>query len=127
MARPTTSGLTNRELKLMHLFWRHGEQTAIDARQRLADAGIDRAYVTVANLIRILTEKQFLKAVNNERPFRYVPTRSFKDVSSNLVRDLIHRVFLGSREQLLVHIMQAKKLTTKERTIVQSLLTVDKK
>ena len=41
MARPPAKDLTERELEVMHVFWKHGEQTAAEARDRLADAGLD--------------------------------------------------------------------------------------
>ena len=122
MARPATKELTDRELEVMHIFWTHGEQTAQEARDRLETQGVERAYVTIANLVRILVEKGYLQAVNQERPFRYLPTRSFSDVSTNLVGDLVRRVFHGSREQMLVHLLQAKKLTKKEKATLRSLL-----
>ena len=73
MARPATKELTDRELEVMHIFWKHGEQTAQEARDRLETQGVERAYVTIANLVRILVEKGYLQAVNQERPFRYLP------------------------------------------------------
>jgi predicted transcriptional regulator len=122
MARPATKELTQRELEVMQVFWHDGEMTASDARDRLAKQGIDRAYVTVANLVRLLVEKGFLMATNDERPFRYQPARPFQDVSRSLVRDLIERVFHGSREQLLVHVLEQKKLTAKERAAIEHIL-----
>lgn len=56
------------------------------ARDLLAESGLDRAYVTVANLIRLLVDKGFLAAVNNERPFTYRAVRSFDDVSRSCRR-----------------------------------------
>ena len=114
--------INKRELEVMHVFWKRGEQTAWEARDRLAEQGIDRAYVTVANLVRILVEKGFLEQTNNERPFQYRPVRAFRDVSRNLVRDLMQRVFLGSREELLVQVLSQKKLTAKERAVLEQIL-----
>ncbi len=123
MARPATKELTGRELEVMHVFWNAGEITATEARQLLAGAGIDRAYVTVANLVRILVEKGFLEATNQERPFRYRPVRSFEEVSGSFVGDLVDRVFLGSREKLLVQLLgQKKRLSESEREFLQQLL-----
>lgn len=122
MARPAAKELTDRELEVMHVFWTHGEQTAQDARDHLESQGVERAYATIANLVRILVEKGYLRSVNKERPFRYLPTRSFSEVSTNLVGDLVRRVFHGSREQMLVHLLQAKKLTKKEKAALRSLL-----
>jgi BlaI family transcriptional regulator, penicillinase repressor len=122
MARPAATELTQRELEVMHVFWKRGELTATAARDHLAAQGIDRAYVTVANLVRILVEKGCLEQTNIERPFQYRPARAFQDVSRNLVRDLVNRVFLGSREELLVQILGQKKLTAKERAAIEQIL-----
>jgi len=123
MARPRASELTERELEVMHAFWNGGEQLVSEIRDELAATGRDLAYTTVATLVRILVEKQFLKQMNDERPFRYRPIRSFEEVSGNLVTDLVRRVFGGSREQLLVRLMEQRSLTPKERAVLQSILS----
>jgi len=123
MARPASKELTDRELEVMHVFWKRGEITAVEAREELAAAGMDLAYVTVANLTRILLEKGFLETVNEQRPFRYRPVRSFDEVSRTFVSDLVQRVFQGSREQLLVNLLsRRKKLTAKERSLLEQIL-----
>jgi predicted transcriptional regulator len=123
MARPKTKELTDRELEVMHVYWKRGELSAVEARDELADADIDRAYVTVANLTRILVEKGFLESTNDQRPFRYRPVRSFEDVSRTFVSDLMQRVFQGSREQLLVNLFnRRRKLSAKERMLLEQIL-----
>ena len=122
MARPATRDLTERELEVMHVFWSHGEMTAQEARDRLASSGTDRAYTTIATLVRILQEKGFLNATNSERPFRYVPARPYEEVSKRLLDDVIERVFLGSREQLLVRLLGATRLSRQERALLESIL-----
>ncbi len=71
MARPRAKELTERELEVMQVFWKHGELDAVEARERLAAAGLDRAYTTIATLVRILVEKGFLKQLPGDRPFRF--------------------------------------------------------
>lgn len=123
MVRPRAKELTQRELEVMHVFWGAGELAANEARDELATAGVDRAYVTVANLVRILVDKGFLEMANDQRPFRYRPVRTFDEVSGNLVGDLLTRVFHGSREELLVKVLnRRKKLSTKERELLQQIL-----
>jgi BlaI family transcriptional regulator, penicillinase repressor len=122
MARPAAKDLTERELEVMHLFWRHGEQTAAEARDRLATAGRDLTYPTVANLVRALHEKGFLVPTNAERPFRYRPERTYEEVSGRLLGDLVARVFRGSREQLLLRLVGERKLTAKERAVLADIL-----
>lgn len=122
MARPKAMELTERELEIMHVFWKRGELTAGDVRDELARSGRDLAYTTVATLVRILLEKDFIQQTNAERPFRYRPIRSFDDVSGRLLGDLVKRVFRGSREHLLVRLTEDRKLTAKERALLEKIL-----
>lgn len=122
MARPKAKELTERELEIMQIFWSDGEATASSVRDALEKDGRRLAYTTVATLIRILTEKNFLTQTTDERPFRYRPTRSFEDVSGNMLGDLMQKVFGGSREQLLIRLLDQKKLTKKEREVLEEFL-----
>jgi len=122
MARPRATELTERELEIMQIFWQHGEQTAQDVRDRMAESGRDLAYTTVATLVRILWEKGFVETTNEERPFRYQPVRSFEDVSSSLVNNLLQRVFGGSREKLLVSLLGQERLTKAERETLRQII-----
>jgi len=122
MARPRAKELTERELEIMHIFWDRGESTVNEIRDEIAAGGRDLAYTTVATLVRILSEKNFLKQTNAERPFRFVPLRTFDEVSGSLLGDLMQKVFGGSREELLVKLLDQKKLTAKERAILTDIL-----
>jgi BlaI family transcriptional regulator, penicillinase repressor len=123
MARPPARELTERELEVMHVFWNRGESTVTQVRDILAESGLDRAYTTVATLVRILADKKFLVQTNEERPFSYRPARSHEDVSRKLLGELVDRVFRGSREQLLVCLMEQKALTGKERALLADILS----
>jgi predicted transcriptional regulator len=122
MARPPARELTERELEVMHVFWTHGEANAAEVRDRLAAGGLDRAYTTIATLVRILHEKGFLRQMNDERPFRYQACRSYEEVSGSLLGDVLHRVFRGSREQLLVRLLEQRELTAQERAALEAIL-----
>jgi len=122
MARPRAKDLTVRELEIMHVFWEQEEHTAAEVRDRLAAAGLDRTYTTIATLVRILYDKGFLKQENAERPFRYRAVRSYQEVSGRLLGDVLRRVFRGSREELLLRLVEQRKLTTQERTVLQDIL-----
>jgi predicted transcriptional regulator len=131
MARPKAKQLTERELEVMHAFWsksQEGQQaTAADIRDALAGAGRELAYTTVATLVRILCDKGFLEQTNQERPFTYRPIRSFNEVSGSLVGDLVERLFGGQREQLLLRLLEERKLTAKERAVLEEILREKKK
>ena len=122
VARPRAKELTQRELEVMHVFWDLGECGVAEIQQGLASRGLKLAYTTVATLVRILADKGFLELTHRERPFRYRPARSYRDVSSRMLSDVVERVFRGSREQLLVRLLEQRKLTAKERAALEQLL-----
>jgi BlaI family transcriptional regulator, penicillinase repressor len=126
MARPPAKELTDRELEVMQVFWSQGELSAVEVRDHLATAGLDRAYTTIATLVRILHDKSFLKQTTEERPFRYTPARSYEEVSGSLLSDLVNRVFKGSRAELLLRLVEEKKLTAKERALLNDILKGDR-
>lgn len=127
MGRPPAKDLTERELEVMHVFWSRGQATPQEARDRLAESGLDRTYTTIANLVRALLEKGFLRQINGERPFVYQPVKTYEDVSASLLGDLVHRVFRGSRSQLLRRLAEQRKLTTEERAVLEKILEEDKR
>ncbi len=122
MARPRAKELTQRELEIMHVFWEQGQLTVAAARDALAAQGRELAYTTVATLVRILSEKGFLEQRTFERPYEYRAARSFEDVSTRLVSDLVERVFGGSRQQLLVRLLGQQQLSSEERQLLQQII-----
>jgi predicted transcriptional regulator len=133
MARPRAKELTDRELEVMHAVWDlaggieppmtpESGITVADVRDELARRGRDLAYTTVATLLRILGEKGFVAQTNVDRPFRYLPARSFEEVSGSILGDLVERVFGGSREALLVRLMESRKLSKQERAVLEEVL-----
>jgi BlaI family penicillinase repressor len=123
MARPPAKELTERELEIMQVFWNGDKPLSVaDVKDELARQGLERAYTTVATLVRILADKGFVKQLNDERPFIYEPAKSYEEVSSRLLSDLVDRVFQGSREQLLLRLIDQKRLSAKERSALEQIL-----
>lgn len=125
MNRPPAEALTDRELEVMHVFWDKGQLSAQEARDELEQRGRALTYATVANLCKILWDKEYLERVGESRPFEFKPTKSFQEVSKFFVSDLLNRVFQGSREQLLLQVLGNKKLTPKKRKLLEDLLRDD--
>ena len=125
MARPAAKDLTDRELEIMHQFWKLNEATVADVRDGLAELGVELAQTTVGTLVRILNDKGFLEQTQVERPARYRPTRSFEEVSRTMVGDMLSRVFLGSPEQLLSCLFGGDRLTAKDRERLLRILRED--
>ncbi len=106
----------------MHQYWKRGELTIAEVRDGLLESGTDLAYTTVATLVKILTDKKFLKQTTNERPFKHQAIRSFDEVSQSMVGELLDRVFLGSSEQLLKCLFGPEKLSAKDKAKLLEIL-----
>ncbi len=106
----------------MHIFWKHGELSAQAARDQLETEGRVLTYTTVATLCRILWEKGYVDRIGDARPFTFQPLRSFQEVSKSLIGDLIHKVFQGSREQFLLHVVGNPKLSKRKQKLLEELL-----
>ncbi len=122
MARLPSKDLTERELQIMHVFWRRGECTAQDVQDELNKSKLDLAYTTVATLVRILVDKGHLTITHQEKPFRYHATQPYEKVSGRMLDNLVKQVFHGSRKQLVLRLMEDKPLPKKEQAALQKLL-----
>jgi BlaI family penicillinase repressor len=121
MARPRVKELTQRELEIMHVFWRDGGLTVTALRDRLALSGPNLAYTTVATLVKILVDKGYLRPTGEVRPFVYKPKRSYAEVSRRILGDVVERVFHGSRTLLLLQLMEDDHLSETEKSILKRL------
>ena len=98
-------------------------RTAIPADiQRKTVLGQRLSREDVVRWTRILHDKGFLEQLNDERPFAYRAARSYEEVSGRLLGDVLDRVFRGSREQLLVRLVEQRKLSARERAVLEEIL-----
>jgi predicted transcriptional regulator len=117
----TKARLTPRELAIMHVVWERGEATVRDVHEAL---GRQRkvAYTTVMTLMNILATKGHLVRRQDDRAYVYSPARPRQQVVGRLVRDFVDRVFSGSAQPLLLHLVTHEKLTPSERAELKRLI-----
>lgn len=72
------------------------------------------AYTTVVTLMNILVAKGHLLRVADGRHFRYEPKTARRRMTANLVRDFIDRVFAGSPQSLMAHLVEEAHLSPDE-------------
>jgi len=69
------------------------------------------AYTTVMTMMNILEQKGHLKKRCEERAYVYQPARPQKQVIRSMVRDFVDRVFNGSAEPLVAHLVEDRCLS----------------
>jgi predicted transcriptional regulator len=109
MRRPSQT-LTTQELEIMKVVWDHGPATVRDVYEALR-ARRRIAYTTVMTMMNVLERKGHLRKRPEGRSFRYQPARPRTQVMKAMVREFLDRVFGGSAQPLLVHLVEDRQLT----------------
>ena len=111
---------TDRELDVMSVLWDIGSGTVADVRGRLHDP---LAYTTVLTVLRILEQKGYVGHTDEGRTHRYRPLVKRDVAMRSALRRLADKVFDGSSELLLTHLVSDKKnLTAQELRRLSRLL-----
>jgi BlaI family penicillinase repressor len=114
MKAKTPRVLGMQELQIMTVVWDRGRVTVRDVYEALRERR-QVAYTTVMTMMNILDEKGFLKKTPGEdRAFVYEPARSRQAVMRSMVSEFIDRVFGGSANPLMLHLIEDKHVTEKD-------------
>jgi BlaI family transcriptional regulator, penicillinase repressor len=109
MRRRSTT-LTEQELEIMKIVWARESATVRDVYEALLERR-KVAYTTVMTMMKILEGKKYLKKNQTERAYVYRPAQPQRQVVGDMVRDFVNRVFNGSAEPLLVHLVEEHGLS----------------
>lgn len=112
MKRPSPT-LTPSELEIMKIVWQRGEVTVRDVYETLL-ARRRIAYTTVMTMMKVLEDKGHLRKRQEERAYVYRASRAQAVVLRSMVREFVGRVFGGSAQPLLVHLIRDRQLTADE-------------
>lgn len=97
----------------MKIVWDRGHATVRDVYETLL--GRRRvAYTSVMTMMNILEQKGHLKRKQVDRAYLYESTKPRAQVTRGMVREFVDRVFNGSAEPLLLHLVEDEKLTEKD-------------
>ncbi len=110
---------TDRELDVMAVLWEHGSATVAEVRDGLAD---ELAYTTVLTVLRTLEEKGHVDHVEEGKAHRYRPLVARDRAGRSAVRRLVRKVFGGSSELLLTHLVSDRNLSAAELKRMRRLL-----
>jgi predicted transcriptional regulator len=112
MRRRSTT-LTGQELEIMKIVWDRESVTVRDVYEALLEHR-KVAYTTVMTMMKILEQKKYLKKTQADRAYVYRPAQPKRQVIGDMVRDFVNRVFNGSAEPLLVHLVEEHNLSQED-------------
>jgi len=97
----------------MKIVWAKDRATVRDVYEALLERR-KIAYTTVMTMMNILEQKKYLRKSAEDRAYIYRPAKPKKQVIQGMVREFVDRVFNGSAEPLLVHLIEDRKLSNKD-------------
>jgi BlaI family transcriptional regulator, penicillinase repressor len=117
--RPMEISFTDRELDVMTVLWERGPSTVAEVREALED---ELAYTTVLTVLRVLEGKGHVGHEEEGRAHRYHALVARDRARESAVKRMVRRVFQGSAEQLLTHLVADRDLSEAELQRMRELL-----
>jgi predicted transcriptional regulator len=111
--------LTDREATLMDVLWDHGASTVAEVQEGLSDP---LAYTTVLTILRTLEQKGYVTRHEEGRAHRYAACVPRDVARASAVKALSEKLFSGSAELLLTHLVSDRKLTRSQLERMQKIL-----
>lgn len=117
--------LTETELQLMAILWELGEGTVADVMAQL-NSERQLAYTSVSTILRILEKKGILGIRREGRGHVYIPKIQKAQYKKVALRDLVEKVFSGSRFDLVKQLLQTDEIDPEELNQLRSILNAKK-
>ena len=109
----------------MKLVWKRETATVRDVYEALLEKR-KIAYTTVMTTMNILEQKGYLKKAQQDRAYVYQATKPQKQVIRGMVREFVDRVFNGSAEPLLLHLVEDSRLSKTDLEDIRRMIEAKK-
>lgn len=105
--------LTPLELQIMQALWKLGDCTVQSVQENLLIEP-KLAYTTVQTMLNVLHRKGKVRRRLKGRAFEYRAVVTQEKATRYAVRDLVHRMFGGSAEGLLMALVDTRQISPKK-------------
>lgn len=112
---------TAAELDLLRVIWRLGPSSVKDLHAAYLTDKPDLTYATVLRLMQVMHGKGLLTRDESERSHVYAAAHAQDALQTNLLGDLIQKVFAGSAKNLVLAAL-SKHVSDKEREEIRRFL-----
>jgi predicted transcriptional regulator len=103
----------------MQVLWEQGPSVVAEVRARLSD---ELAYTTVLTILRTLESKGYVKHEEEGRVHRYSAAVRRQAARKSALRHLTKKLFDGSSDLLLLHLVSERKLSTEQVERLRQIL-----
>jgi len=121
VARKPSATLTDGELRLMRVLWRHGPSTVAAIVEAVNDAS-PPAYNTVQTMMRILERKGFVSHRKNGRAFVFEALVDESRAQKSAIRHVLDRFFDNSPGTLVLSLLEHEDVPDAEVRQLRELI-----
>ena len=114
--------LTELELAVIRVVWKHGETTVEQIRRDLEASGRKLAQPSIRTMLSILREKGYVKRHREGRGYTYAAAISAEQARQSILADMIERAFEGSALEMMAAVVKSKLVSDKELDAVKQLI-----
>ncbi len=122
MAADQPLPLANAELAVMQLLWDHEQLTARETREQLYPDETPSNHGTVQKLLQRLEQKGYVARDRSQFVHLFRAEISRRQYASQQLESLAHKLTDGSLVPFITHLMEARKISAKERREIRKLL-----
>lgn len=116
------SVITDAELNILKLLWPSKSLSARELAESLYEEVTTSSMGTVQKLIARLEEKEMLERDDERTPHRFTALVGCEDIAGMQLDDFARKLSGGSLSPFVLHLVQAKKLSKKEKEEIRRLL-----
>lgn len=110
---------TDRELDVMAILWERGPSTVAEVRTRLSD---ELAHNTVLTVLTVLETKGYVSHTEEGKAHRFRARVKRDVVGATAATRVVEKLFGGSTERLLTHLVTERSVTADELRRLRRLL-----
>jgi BlaI family transcriptional regulator, penicillinase repressor len=121
MPRKPSNQLNDVELAILRVLWERGPSTVGQVHAALQDTR-DAGYTSTSKMMQVMLDKGLLKRDRNKRPHQYRSAVPQEQTQGRIVHDLIHRVFGGSVQNLVLRAVHTQRISRAELAEIKALL-----
>src|SRR4051812_42007898 len=112
---------TERELQILKILWARGEGTVREVYEEMSKSA-PIVQNTVQAFLRTMEEKGLVRHRVEGRTFIYQPVQQDRATKQKLMSRVLHRVFDGAIDQLVLSVLSLRPPTSQELEKIETLL-----
>lgn len=112
---------TDAELAILRVLWRRGPSTVKQVHEELSRHS-SSVYTTTLKILQIMTEKGLVTRDESQRAHLYTARLPEEETQSQIVGDLLDRVFEGSAGRLVMRALSSRPASAGELEEIRKLL-----